>query len=172
MDPLNILPTTLYGGETIVESITVNGYTPATHTLSYHFALTTALTVAAVANSGGTGWDLTVTAAQTVLWPSGSLAFMAYATASTGGRVTVVDAGAIQVTASPAFTSWAKTALAAVEAKIAGRASEDQTNFSIGDISVGLMSFEALTKARDWLKTEASKDGSNRVARVIRTVFR
>ena len=172
MDPLNILPTTLFGGETLVEEITVDGYTPATHTLAYHFALTTALTVAAVANGTGTGWTLTVTAAQTVLWPSGSLAFIGYATATTGGRVTAVDTGAIQVTASPAFTSWAKTALAAIEAAIAGRASVDQTNFTIGDMTVGLMSFEALTKARDWLKSEAMKDGSNRTARIIRTVFR
>ena len=172
MEPLNLMPGTLYGGESIVISdILIPEFTPATHALVYHFSDSTGATVTATANNAGTGWNLSVPPATTLTWKSGSLAFIAYATASSGGRVTAVDSGAIMVTAAPSYTSWAKTALTAVEAAIAGRATDGQTNFAIGDMSVGLMSFDQLMKAQQWLKAEVAEDGSNRPIRIMRTRF-
>lgn len=171
MDPLSVLPISAYGGETIYAEITIDGYLPADYTLSYSFAADVPVTITAEAD-GDTGWTLTVPAATTLAWRSGFVGFSGLATAKVGGRVTAVDSGSIRITASPLYVSWAKTALAAVEAAIAGRASSDQVSFTIGDMSVGLMPMESLIKTRDWLYSEAQKDGGNRMRRVILSVFR
>ncbi len=172
MDPLELLPDTLHGGETLyVASIVVTDFVPATHTLSYMFAHSTPLTVAAAALEDGTGWSLTVPATETVKWPTGPISFTAMVTAESDDRVTAVDSGAIRVTASPLFVSWAKTALDAVEAQIQGRASSDQQSMSLGDMSVGFMSMKALLESRQWLRNEVRKDSSNRPRRIILARF-
>ena len=171
MDPLELLPTSLHGGETISVDVVVSGFLPSTHSLAYHFASATPLTVAAVATEDGTGWTLTVPAASTLAWPSGSLAFIGMATATTGGIATAVDVGSIRITASPLFVSWAKTALAAVEAAIEGRATDGQNNMAIGDMSVGFMSIDSLLKVREFLQAEVRKQGANRRSRIMRARF-
>lgn len=172
MEPLELLPTTLQGGETLyVESIVIDDATPATHALSYIFAAKTSATVAGVALEDGTGWSLTVPAATTLTWPSSRIAFTGYTTAITGGRVIAVDHGVIAVTASPAYVSWASTVLAAVDAAIAGRATDAQLSVTIGDMSVSKMTLESLFKARDWLAAEVRKDTANKMPRIIRARF-
>jgi len=173
VDPLEKIPTTLHGGETLyVAEIIITDFLPSTHTLAYLFAHSTPLTVAAEALGSGLGWSLTVPAANTVQWPSGPIAFAGYATATdTGAKVTAVDRGTIRITASPTYVSWAKTALTAVEAAIAGRADDAQTNFTLGDMAIGFMSLDALIKARQWLKAEVRKDGANRPRRIMLSRF-
>ncbi len=171
MDPLEILPTAIHGGETIAVDIVVSGFLPATHTLAYHFAAAVPVTVAAVANTAGTGWTLAVPTATTVTWPSGSLSFVGMVTAIAGGVVTAVDAGAIRVTASPLFVSWAKNALTAVQAVIEGRATDGQINMTIGGMNVGFMSLDSLIKAREFLQAEVRKQGANRQSRIMRARF-
>lgn len=168
---LGALPDTLYAGETLaVASIIVPGFLPATASLSYTFAAPTAQTVAGVALGSGLGWSLTQTAANTLLWPAGGLHFIAYATVS--GVVSCVDAGFVNVQASPTqAASWYVTALAAVEAVIEGRASSSQQNFTLGDMSVGYLPLDQLIKYRAWLQAEVKQRGPNRVKRRLLSRF-
>lgn len=178
---LAFLPQRLTSGETIyiaadngkanAEDIIVTGYLPSTHTLQYQFAGTSALSVDGVANGAATGWTLTVTAAQTLLWRGGTIPFVGFATKTANGMVTAIDQGSIAVTASPLTASWATTALAAVEAKIEGRASSDQESFTLGDMAVKFMAIDELVKLRDWLRAEVKRNGPSRIKRIIRTRF-
>ena len=68
------------GGRDII----LSGYSPATPaTLSYHFQGATPLTIAAVANSGDTGWTLTVAGA--LLRSAGCMKVYPMALATTAG---------------------------------------------------------------------------------------
>ena len=166
-EALELLPGRIHGGETIKVSITISGYIPATHTLSYHFAAAVATTVPATEN--GLGWTLTVPADTTVQWGSGHVPFVGMATAKdTDAIVTAVDEGRILVTASPAFTAWANTALVAIEAAILDRATDAQSNMAIGDMSIGHMRVDELIKMRDWLKSEVIRQRQGSVLKILR----
>ncbi len=157
MDPLELLPTTLHGGETIAVEIIVSGYLPSTHTLAYQFTHSSALTVTAAANQAGTGWNLIVPATETVKWAGGLMRFVGLATRTADSVVTAVDEGSIAITVSPFFVAWATTALAAIEAAITGRATDAQKRVGVGDLTVEGMTLDELMKARIWLQAESRK---------------
>ena len=178
MQNLGFLPEWIVAGETIwiaaantaqsSEDIVLDTpYLPATHALAYEFAGTTPCTVTAVANTGGTGWTLEVSASETVTWRGGSVAFRGKVTDSSG-RVTTVDVGEIQVKASPLTVSQYKAALAAVEAAIAEYATNPYGSFTIpGGMTVQYRSMDDLLALRAFYAGEVRRETSTRPRRII-----
>jgi hypothetical protein len=178
---LGFMPARIIGGETIwiaagnttqdAEDIVIADYTPAGgYTLAYRFSAPTVLDVNALANITNTGWTLTVTAAQTLLWKSGEVRFIGLVTHTATGRVFAVDSGAIIVTESPFYASQYQAALTAIEAAIANYATSPQRSFSLGDMSVTYGSLQELLDLRAFYQTEVARERGS-VRRIIRARF-
>jgi len=176
------LPSRIVGGESIWisaenaaqdgEDIILTDYTPAGgYTLAYQFAAATPIAVAASANTGNTGWTLTVTGAQTLLWRPGNIRFAGFVTHTASTRIFAVDEGAIGVTASPLATSEYSAVLAAIEAAILAYATNPQGSISIDGMSIGYGSLRELIDLRDVYKAEVDRQTGRRIKRVIRTRF-
>jgi hypothetical protein len=166
------LPDELVAGTTLqVDSIVLSDATPLTHTLAYSFAGSSVDTVSAVALNDNSGWSLTVPPATTQTWPAGDLQAVAYLTRTSDGLVTAPDFGTIRIQGSPSYSSWAATALAAVQAAIQGQASSAQLSFSIGDMQVSNMPIKDLIEMRDYLKAEVKNETAKRPKRIIRARF-
>ena len=155
--------------------IILTDYLPASYNLAYQFAAATPISVSAVANGGGTGWTLEVTAAQTLVWKPGEIRFAGYVTAKTGGRVFAVDAGTIAVTASPLATSAWTAIVAACDAAILAQMGTGQTSgsFSVDGLSKSFSyrSADELMTLRAYAKNMADLETGNRPKRIIRTRF-
>lgn len=178
---LGYIPARVVAGETIwiaaantlqsAQDIVIAGISPASgYTLAYQFAAPTPISVAASANGNNTGWTLTVTAAQTLLWRAGSLAFAALATDS-NGKVFAVDGGAINVVASPLATSQYAAALVLIDAAILTFATGAQRSFTLGDMSVTYGSLQELLDLRNHYRAEIARETSTRPKRIIRARF-
>jgi hypothetical protein len=102
-------------------------YLPASWSLDYRFAGQTVLTASGVANTQGTGWTLTLTAAQTAQLLPGVYSFQAYVTKSTE-RYTVFE-GTITVRQNLATTA------AGYEARSTARVWLDQIEKALSDWS-------------------------------------
>ena len=182
MENAGILPTTIVAGETIwisaentVQSgsdIILTDYTPADYTLAYQFAAATPITVDAVANSEATGWTLTVTAAQTLLWAPGRIRFAAYVIdKSDSDKVYAVDAGEIGVTASPLRVSEYQNILTSIDASLADYAANPNGSFTVNGVSLTYRSFSQLKELRNYIVSLISADTGKRPKRIIRTRF-
>lgn len=185
MENLGYLPETVTGGETIWisadntaqdeygDDIVLDGYLPATHTLAYDFAGPVPVTVGAVANTGGTGWTLEVSAAITLTWRAGAINFRGRVTDATTGRVFAVDAGYITAKASPLQTSQYAAALLAIDAAILEYAQNPYGSFTIpGGINVTFRSLDDLLNLRAYYQAEVRRDSATRTRRIIRSEFR
>jgi len=176
---LDYMPTQIVAGETIwvaaanslqsSSDIIISDVTPADYTLVYQFDAPTPLSVTAVANDDETGWTLTVTAAQTLLWMAGYVTFIALATKDE--KSFAVDAGMILVKASPLRVSEYSTALTAIETAIANFASNPQRSFSLGDMSISYGSLSELLDLRAFYKSLIARETGKRPRRIIRTRF-
>ena len=179
MENLGYIPAQVTAGESIWisasnttwetdEDITLTDYTPAGgSTLAYPFAAPTPITVSASANGANTGWMLEVTAAQTLAWRAGQMAFAGKVTLS--GRVWLVDEGVIVVRASPVVASSYAAALTAIEAAIAEYAANPYGSFTIpGGMTVSFRSLDDLLNLRAFYKAEVARDSAKRQRRIIR----
>jgi hypothetical protein len=182
MENAGHLPTQINAGETIwladantaqgTEDIVYSDYTPGDgYTLAYQFASDTPITVDAAANGDDTGWTLTVTAAQTLAWNAGTLAYAGYVTKTAGGHVTCVDSGTISVTASPLKVSAWKAVVASCDAAIANYAANPYGSIMIDGIQSTYRSLKQLTDLRGYAKSMLAADTANRPRRIIRTRF-
>lgn len=183
MSTLGYLPERITAGATIWiaaanttgdtnADIVIPSYLPASYSLSYQFAAATPITVAAVANGGGTGWTLEVTAAQTLLWKAGTCRFAGFATATSGGRVFLVDSGTIAVDPSPLSTSaWASVVAACDAAILAGATSGQLSSFGLGDMNITYRSPKDLMDLRAYAQTMAEQETGARMKRIIRARF-
>jgi hypothetical protein len=181
---LGFLPGAVVAGETIFVSasnaindwagndILIDGITPAGgYTLAYSFSAAVPITVSAVANGANTGWTLTVTAAQTLLWKAGVIRFTALATHTASTKVYAVDCGAIKVTASPLAVSQYAAALTAVETAIASWGTSNQRSMQIGDMQVTFGTLKELLDLREFYRGEIARETSSHPKRIIRTRF-
>lgn len=181
MENLGYIPAQVTAGETIWisasnttrdtdEDITLTDYTPAGgYTLAYLFAAPTPITVSASANGTDTGWTLEVTAAQTLAWRAGAMAFAGQVTHTATGRVWLVDEGVIVVRASPVVASSYAAALTAIEAAIAEYAANPYGSFTIpGGMTVSFRSLDDLLNLRAFYKSEVARDSAKRQRRIIR----
>jgi hypothetical protein len=160
------------------EDIIIDDYTPAGgYTLAYQFAAPTPLSVAAVANSGNTGWTLEVTGAQTLAWGAGRIPYVGIATivVSAGPpevtRTFPVDQGVILVDASPMRVSAWAAVVASCDAAIATYAANPNGSLSIEGMSVSYRSLSQLTDLRDYATYRLQQDTASRPRRIIRTRF-
>lgn len=175
------LPDCVVAGETIwidatnttqdKADLVFTDYLPTTHTLVYNFAAATPISVTASANSGNTGWTLTVTAAQTLLWKAGLMRFTGLATHTSTSRVFAVDEGSISVTASPLAVSDYAAALTAIESAISNFATSPNRSFQLGDLSVTYASVEELLALRNFYRFEVSRETGGRIRRIMHTRF-
>ena len=181
METLGFVPRKVTAGETVWiasantdqsrTDITISNHSPADgDSLAYQFAAPTPVEVAAVANAANTGWTLTISAAQTLLWTSRTVGYTGMITDS-DSRVFKVDSGLIEVAPSPLRVSQYAAALTAIETAISNFASNPEKSFTLGDFSVSYGSVDELLKLRDFYKSEVAKETANRTKRIIRTRF-
>ena len=178
MENAGFLPSRIIAGETIDVSaantlqdwagldITFDNFKPTSATLAYQFAAPTPITVNAVANGGNTGWTLTVTGAQTLVWSPGRLTFVGLATVGT--KTYAVDQGYIDVDASPLRVSSWVAVLASVDAAIASYATTPHGSFNVDGLNVTYRSLSQLTDLRDYVKARLAEDTAKRPRRIIR----
>lgn len=154
------------------EDLIFTDYTPAGgYTLAYQFAAKTPISVTAAANSGNTGWILTVTGAQTLLWLPGVVRFAGFVTHTSSGRIFAVDEGAVAVTASPLAVSEYAAALTLIETAILNFATDPTRSFAIGELNVSYGSLKDLLDLRAFYKAEVARQTGKRIKRIIRTRF-
>jgi hypothetical protein len=154
------------------EDLIFTDYTPAGgYTLAYQFAAKTPISVAATANSADTGWSLTVTGAQTLLWLPGIIRFAGFVTHTSSTRIFAVDEGSIAVTASPLAVSEYAAALTLIEAAILSFATDPQRSFALGELNVSYGSLDDLLNLRTFYKAEVARQTGKRIKRIIRTRF-
>jgi len=183
MPSLSYMPASVVGGETIWiaaanttqatnSDIVIDDYTPAGgYTLAYHFAASTPITVAGVANGDDSGWTLEVTAAQTLLWKAGTIRFAGYVTHTASSRVFAVDYGAVIVTASPLATSNWTTVVTQCDAAILSYASNPNSSISVDGVAFAYRSLSQLLDLRAAAQAMADSETGNRMKRIIRTRF-
>ena len=99
----------------------------------------------------------------TASYTAGDYIWEAYITRSADSERIMVDSGRTEITINLANTnadlrSHAKIVLDAIEAVIEGRATIDQSSFSLGGRSLSRMSVEELMTFRDRYKTEYMKE--------------
>lgn len=176
------LPSRIVAGESIWlsadnsaqdgEDLIFTDYTPAGgYTLAYQFAAAIPITVAATANAGNTGWTLTVTGAQTLLWRPGVIRFAGLVTHTASARIFAVDEGAVAVSVSPMATSEYAAVLVAIEAAILNYATSPSSSFSLDGMQVSYGSLKELLDLRAIYKGLADSQTGKRIKRVIRTRF-
>lgn len=152
-ETLNILPSSIIAGESIVKTIT--GIVAGESSLSYQFAADTPVSVdCAVVNDA---FILTVSAAQTLTFRNGRISFVGMLT-DNAGVVSCVDSGVIIVAPSPMATSDYSTALTAVEAAIAEYGSNPNAKVKVGDIDIEYKSLDDLLTLRNFYRNEVKKD--------------
>lgn len=129
---------TILAGETLDAELSFNDY-PAGDgiTLRYTFRAGNMRTEAD-ATADGTDWTLLVAASSTVQWEPGDCFYSALYT-DADGTVTEIDSGCFIVRQNPAVRSYAETALSAIRAVIAGRATNDQLTVTLGDVALRFM---------------------------------
>jgi len=176
------LPSRIIAGESIWvaaansaqdgKDLIFSDYAPASgYTLAYQFASAAPISVAAVANSDSTGWTLTVTGAQTLLWRPGAIRFAGLVTHSSSSRVFAVDEGAIGVSVSPMATSEYAAVLAAIETAILNYATNPRSSFSVDSMSISYGSLKELLDLRAVYRAEVARQTGKRIKRIIRTRF-
>jgi hypothetical protein len=178
---LGYMPASIVAGETIwiaaantvqaATDIELADYLPASYSLAYQFAASTPITVNAVANTGGTGWTLEVTAAATLAWKAGVIHFAGYVTHTSSGRKYAVDAGAISVTASPLATSAWTAVVAACDAALLAGATSGIVSAGTDGLNFAYRSPSELINLRAYAQTMADQETGNRMRRIIRTRF-
>jgi len=157
MAGLNILPSSIVAGESIVESIT--GVTVTGYSLVYQFSATPPISVSC---TGTTDWTLTVTPAQTLTMKPSIIRFAALHTNNSTNQTTCVDSGMFVVAASPLATSQYSAALVAVDAAILDYAGNANKSLTLGPMSITYRSLDELLNLRAFYKNEIAKDQSGR----------
>ena len=151
--------------------IVFTDFTPSNgYTLSYSFAAPTAVTVAAVANSGGTGWTLEVTAATTLAWRAGSMQYNALVTHTATQRVYAVEAGTVRVLPSPLVTSSWTAVVAACDAAMLTYSGNPNSSISVDGMTISYRSLENLTNLRAYAREMELSEKQHR-PRIIRARF-
>lgn len=149
---LNLLPSNIIAGESIVETITVPSDCV---TAVYQFASETPLQVSVVEETGV--FTLTVTPAQTTTFKRGSIRFVGLST-DADGVVTCFDTGSINVEASPMATSNYAVALAAVRTAIQTWGTSENKRLQLGDMSVEVKDLDDLLRLEDYYKRMVALD--------------
>lgn len=155
------IPTSFVAGDTVRWSVSFSNYPSSIWSLKYRLVNQSgALTVTATPNSNA--YSLTITADQSATLSAGVYQCLAWVEKGAGGsyeRYSVFN-GSVTITANYATSnasdtrSWARKALDAVEAVIAGRATKEYESMTIGGRTITMMSPAELMTWRSRLKYE------------------
>ena len=147
-------------GDTWLWTRDLSDYPADTWTLAYYFTKE-GKTITATATASGTTHSVTVAAATTAGYESGKYQWRARV--SSGGVVTTVEDGWVDVAPNPATSttdprSWSSRTLAGIEAFLEGNATTAQASMSIGGRSLSRWSLSELTAFRDKLRAEVRSE--------------
>lgn len=161
-------------GDTLDFETEVPDY-PATDGWTLYFRLVprvagAAITITCATAANGIDYRAQVAPATTATWTAGEYTWNSYV-AKSGARYTVED-GQVTLLPDPGVTtapfdnrSHARKTLAAIEAVIEGRASQDQMEYSIGDRSLKRMPIVDLLMFRTQYRAEVRReDNDERIA--------
>ena len=141
-----IEPYEVFAGDTFRWDKTLDNYTPAdSWALTYSFRSNTGtgFNITGAANSGNSGWEITVAAATSASYTTGDYECQAYVTK--GSERFVVDNGrtvinrnlnALTVGATTDLRTHAKLMLSKIQSVLEGRVDADIENYSIGGRSI------------------------------------
>ena len=172
------MPATVIGGESIIRDadhggiITFDDYTPDVgYSLAYQYSAATPFSVAGVVS--GDGWTVEITGAQTLVLQPGPLMFAAFVsiTADAVTRSYAVDAGKIDMSASPLRVSSWQAVLVSVDAAIAEYATTSQGSVSIEGMSISYRSMNDLINLRSYVSTMLRRDTIRNTPSIIRSRF-
>lgn len=126
-------------GETKTQAVSFDSSYPcSTHDLRYEFAGPGAARFSIDGSDTGTGFRVLIPAATTLPLDPGGYVYTAFAT-DTAGVVTCVDRGTVAIRPNLTRVTHAQRCLAAIRARIEGRATADQLTMSMGDVTLAYM---------------------------------
>jgi len=123
-----------WAGATATGVVAYDTYPPATYSCTWRFRSATGHFDIS-ATETGTSYRCTIPASTTEQVDPGDLYFVAYVT-DTAGTISVADKGKIIVRPNPRTQSHAEIVLAAINARIEGRATDDQLTIAIADVQL------------------------------------
>ncbi len=178
-----IEPYEVYAGDTFRWDKDLKDYTPADGwALSYSFRSNTGtgFNITASANSGNSGWEITVAASTTTSYTTGEYNWQAYVTK--GSERYVVDNGvtiinrnlnALGTSATTDLRTHAKLMISKIQSVLEGRMDADIENYSIGGRSINkipvselvsiLHTYEEKLDKEERKRRLANKHGSGRL---------
>ena len=124
-------------GETKTQLVSFDGFAPPTYDVRYDFSVGTGRFGAACTDTG-TGYRLTLSTALTESAEPGQYVYVASAI-DAAGNSTVVDRGVVALLPNPTRITYAQRCLAAIRARIEGRATADQLTMQMGDVILAYM---------------------------------
>jgi len=151
------LSTGLRAGETLSATVTFDDYPASTgYTCHYDFRGPDVFYVDGVVSTDA--FVLTLAYADTKNLRPGRYNYVGLVTLTSSGVRTEADSGILVVHINPALVTFPQIALAAIEALISGRASEDQKTTQIGDIQLQFMSASDLIRWRNYFRQEVQAE--------------
>ena len=178
-----IEPYEVYAGDTFRWDKDVKDYTPADGwalTYSFRSVTGTGFNITGAANSGNSGWEITVAPSTTASYTTGEYNWQAYVTK--GSERYVVDNGvtvihrnlnALAVGAVTDLRSHAKLMISKIQSVLEGRVDADIENYSIGGRSINkipvnelvniLHTYEEKLDKEERKRRLANKHGSGRL---------
>ena len=153
------IPQKITAGDSFKITGSIDDYRSDTWTATLY--LTGGEKISIVATADGTGYQLYKAAADTVSWTAGIYNFALTVSDGTdtysieSGQLEIVQRADLQATGDK--TSHAQKVLIAIEATIEGRASLDQSSYSIAGRSLSRMSIDELLKFRDYYKKKVNE---------------
>jgi len=150
------IPQTVSIGESLWCILTFADYPASLYTAALKIDGTGNWTVAAtVVNTDS--FQFLVNPADQTLWTAGPAAWRIICTAISGGIASLVDSGLITLLGVDHDLLYARTVMASLDAMISGRATKEQSRFSIGGMTIDLLSATDLLKLHTHWQNEVAR---------------
>jgi hypothetical protein len=153
------IPARLIAGDTLTATVSYADYTSGDgYALALVIALGAGVAKSIALAASGDDWTLTGAATETQSWKPGPRRWAVQATLS--GAVTTIDQGVLEVLPSPLGgydSEHVERVLAALEAVLEDRASDDQKAFTIGSRAIELLTPAELMEWRDRYRAELAE---------------
>ena len=182
-DVAEIEPYEVYAGDTFRWDKDLDDYTPADGwalTYSFRSNTGTGFNITAAANSGNSGWEITVAASTTASYTTGEYNWQAYVTkgaeryvADNGVTIIHQNLNALATRATNDLRTHAKLMISKIQSVLEGRMDADIENYSIGGRSINkipvselvsiLHTYEEKLDKEERKRRLANKHGSGRL---------
>ena len=152
------IPQTVFIGESLWCILSFAEYPATLYTAKLYLDGTGSWTITATAvNTTDFQFLINPDAQTTAGWTAGPAAWRIIVTAITGGVATLVDSGLITLLGVDHDLVYARTVMAAIDAMISGRASKEQSRFSIGGMTIDLLAADDLLKLHTHWQNEVAR---------------